>query len=86
MSSYTLTPQFIRDFQALEPDMSPADVEIFDTLLATIVRSPQPVPRVQSFYDPQKPSWLSRSGPFVIHYAFDAQADEVTFINVFRHR
>jgi len=86
MSSYTLTPQFIRDFQALEPDMSPADVEIFDALLAVIVRSPQTVQRVQSFYDPQRPSWLARSGPFVIHYAFDAQADEVTFINLFRRR
>jgi len=86
MSSYILTPQFIRDFQALEPDLSPADTEIFDTLLAAIVRNPQRVQRVQSFYDPQRPSWLSRSGPFVIHYAFDAQADEVAFINLFRRR
>lgn len=86
MSSYTLTPQCIRDFQALEPDMSPADMEIFDALLAAIVRTPQTVQRVQSFYDPQRPSWLARSGPFVIYYAFDAQADEVTFINLFRRR
>jgi hypothetical protein len=86
MSAYTLTPQFVRDFQALEPSMSPADMSIFDALLAAIVRDPQTVHRVQSFYDPQRPSWLSRSGPFVIHYAFDAQADEVTFINLFRRR
>lgn len=86
MSAYTLTPQFARDFRALEPDMSPADLEIFDALLAAIIRNPQTVQRVQSFYDPQRPSWLSRSGPFVVHYAFDAQAGEVTFINVFRRR
>jgi len=66
--------------------MSPADLEIFDALLAAIIRNPQAVQRVQSFYDPQHPSWLCRSGPFVIHYAFDSQADEVTFINVFRRR
>ena len=86
MSSYTLAPQFVRDFQALEPNMSPTDMEVLDTLLAAIVRNPQTVPRVQSFYDPQRPSWLARSGPFVIHYAFDAQADEVTLINLFRRR
>ena len=43
-------------------------------------------PRVKRFYDPQRPSWLPRSGPFGIHYALDSQADEVTVINVFRRR
>jgi hypothetical protein len=66
--------------------INPADREIFDVLLAAIVRDPQTAQRVKSFYDPQRPSWLARASPFVIHYAFDAQADEVTFINLFRHR
>jgi hypothetical protein len=81
---YTLTPQFLRDFQTLEPAMSPADVAVFDALLATVIDDPQGVRRVQSFYDPSRPSWLTRSGPFVVPYAYDIDTDEVVFLNVFR--
>lgn len=84
MRRYTLTPQFLRDFQALEPDMSPADVTVCDTLLAAVINDPQGVRRVQSFYDPVRPSWLSRSGPFVVHYAYNIDTNEVVFLNIFR--
>jgi len=83
---YTLAPQFVRDFQALESGMSPADQEILNTLMAAVISDPQGVERVQSFYDPQRPSWLTRSDPFVVHFAFDADADEVIFLNLFRRR
>jgi hypothetical protein len=83
---YTLSPQFARDFQALEPALSPADKEILDTLLVAVINNPQGLQRVQTFYDPHRPSWLVRSDPFVVHYAFDPDADEVTFINLFRRR
>ena len=86
MRSYTFAPQFIRDFQALESGMSPADKEIVDTLLVAIIRNPDTLQRVQTFYDPHRPSWLVRSDPFVVHYAFGADADEVTFLNLFRRR
>jgi hypothetical protein len=64
--------------------MSLADGAIVDALLAAILNDPQRIRRVQSFYDPQRPSWLSRSGPFVVHYAYDVTADEVVFLNLFR--
>lgn len=66
--------------------MSPADKEIVDALLVAVIGSPHTVQRVQSFYDPRRPSWLVRSDPFVVHYAFGADADEVTFLNLFRRR
>jgi hypothetical protein len=81
---YTLAPQFLRDFQALESGMSPADVEIVDALLAAGINNPQGLRRVQPFYDPHRPSWLVRSDPFVAHYAFDVDTDEVVFLNLFR--
>lgn len=86
MRSYTFAPQFIRDFQALESGMSPADKAIIDALLVAVIRSPNTVQRVQSFYDPRRPSWLVRSDPFVVHYAFDVDSDEVTLLNLFRRR
>ena len=66
--------------------MSPADQIIVDALLAAVIDDPEGVPRVQSFYDPRSPSWLARSDPFVVHFAFDVDADEVTFLNLFRRR
>jgi hypothetical protein len=81
---YTLTPQFLRDFRTLEPDMSLADIATVDALLAAVISNPQGVRRVQSFYDPQRPSWLSRASSFVVHYAYDVDVDEVTFLNIFR--
>lgn len=86
MKRYTLALQFIRDFQALESGMSPADQQTLDALLAAVVNDPQGVERVQSFYDPQRASWLARSDPFVVHFAFDVDADEVVFLNLFRRR
>ena len=86
MRSYTFAPQFIRDFQALESGMSPTDMEIVDALLVAIIRNPNTVQRVQTFYDPHRPSWLVRSDPFVVHYAFDVDADDVVFLNLFRRR
>ncbi len=64
--------------------MSSADVEALDSLLVAVITKPQGLQRVQSFYDPYHPSWLVRSGPFVLHYAFDANTDEVVFLNLFR--
>lgn len=86
MKHYTLAPQFIRDFQALESGMSPADEEILNTLLAAVINNPQGVERIQSFYDPRRPSWLARSDPFVVHFAYDVDEDDVFFLNLFRRR
>ena len=66
--------------------MSPADQTILDALLAAVINAPEGVPRVQSFYDPRRPSWLARSDPFVLHFAFEMDANEVFFLNLFRRR
>ena len=86
MRRYVLGPHFVRDFRALEALMSPADLETFDALLAAIVRDPESPQRVPSFYDPIRPSWLRRADPFLVHYAFNAERDEVAFLNLFRRR
>jgi len=84
LRNYTSNARFLRDFQTLEPGMSPADIEIVDALLAAVIATPQGVRRVQSFYDPAQPGWLTRSGPFVIYYAYHVDTDEVVFLNIFR--
>ncbi|MFQ5683194.1 MAG: hypothetical protein ACE5HC_07975 [Candidatus Binatia bacterium] len=66
--------------------MSPADEEILDALLATMISAPQGLQRMQTFYDPHNPSWLVRSDPFVVHFSFDLDTDEVVFLNLFRRR
>ncbi len=66
--------------------MSSADEEILDALLAAVIKDPQGVEKVQTFYDPHRPSWLARSDPFVVHFAYDVDADEVVFLNLFRRR
>jgi hypothetical protein len=76
----------LRDFRLLESGMSPADEEILDALLAAVISDPEGVQRVQSFYDPFRPSWLARSDPFVVHFSYDGDTDEVLFLNLFRRR
>ena len=66
--------------------MSLADIEALNELLIAVIHDPQGRPRVQSFYDPSRPSWLVRSDPFVVHYAFDMDEDEVVFLNLFRRQ
>ncbi len=66
--------------------MSLADDEILDHLMAAVINDPQGMQRVQSFYDPRHPSWLVRSDPFVVHFSYDVDADEVVFLNLFRRR
>ena len=82
MRRYVLGAHFLRNFRALEALMSPADTEIFDALLAAIVRDPESPQRIPSFYDPTRPSWLRRADPFLVHYVFDTDRDEVTFAGV----
>jgi hypothetical protein len=83
---FSLTQQFLKDFRRLEPGMSPADQASVDALLAAIVARPERPDRVQTFSDPARPSWLVRADPFVVHYAFDPDGDEVQFLNLFRRR
>ncbi len=67
-------------------DLSPADNQMLDRLLTAVIANPLGIRRAQSFYDPKRPSWLTRSDPFLLHYAYDSEADEVTLPNLFRRR
>ncbi|MGH7819724.1 MAG: hypothetical protein ACREQ9_08125 [Candidatus Binatia bacterium] len=84
MRGFRFTRSYLRDQLALEGQLSPADEELLDRTIATIVQEPLDVPRIPSFYEPSRPSWLARSGALVIHYALDAESGEVVFMNLFR--
>jgi hypothetical protein len=86
VNHYRLAPQFLRDFRALEPGLSPADQGVIDALFTEVVRHPDSPRRIQSFYDPMTPSWLLRSDRFLVHYAVDDQRGEVILLNVFWRR
>lgn len=86
MSRTAFAPQFLRDFQALETTMSDADAAIVDDMLASVTAKPQRPDRFQAYYDPVRPSWLLRVDPFLLHYAYDDEQDEVIFLNLFRRR
>ena len=51
-----------------------------------MVADPERPDRFQTFYDPARPSWLLRADPFMVHYAYDADRDEVIFLILFRRR
>ena len=86
MSRYAFTTQFLRDFRHLQSGLSPADEETLDELLATVIRHPEQRDRFPTFYDPSRPSWMLRSDPFMLHYAYDRAHDKVILLNVFRRR
>lgn len=86
MRRYALSRQFLRDFRSLEPQMSPADAALLDRLLAEVLAHPEDTRRIQTFYDPDRPSWLRRADPFMVHYAVDVDRDEILFLNLFRRR
>jgi hypothetical protein len=51
-------------------------------MLAAIAADPALPGRVQSFSDPQMPSYLYRSGSFLVHYRLTADG-KVEFLNLF---
>jgi hypothetical protein len=86
VSRVAFAPQFLRDFQALEPTMSETDADIVDRMLAGVATKPQRADRFPAFYDPTRPSWLLRADPFLLHYAYDTEQGDVIFLNLFRRR
>jgi hypothetical protein len=86
VARYRLAPQFLRDFAALEAELKPDDERTVDALLADVIARPQRADRFATFYDPDHPSWMVRSDPFLLHYSYDDDRDEVTLLNLFRRR
>ncbi|MGH7898149.1 MAG: hypothetical protein ACREQQ_09360 [Candidatus Binatia bacterium] len=77
---------YLRDFAALESGLTEKDRQTLDRIMAAVVANPSLPGRVPSFYDPDRPSWLARADPFVLHYMHDVDADEVVFLNLFQRR
>jgi hypothetical protein len=86
VTAYRLAPQFLRDFAAIEQELNAEGQRTLDALLASVIAQPQRADRFPTFYDPDHPSWLLRSDPFLVHYAYDDDRDEITFLNLFRRR
>jgi len=83
---FSFAKQFVRDNEAIAADMSTADRERLDELIAGVVSNPRRPGRFPAFYDPDQPSGLLRAHPFLVHYAYRPDGDEVTFLNLFRRR
>jgi len=65
-----------------EKSASPRDREALEQVLAATAADPALPGRVPSFYDPQTPSYLYRSGSFLVHYRLTADG-KVEFLNLF---
>ena len=86
MTRFRFDRAYLRDFADLDPGLTQKEREAIDLAMSAIVRNPAVRGRIQSFYDPERPSWLLRFDPFVVHYCYDEEADEVIFLNLFRRK
>jgi hypothetical protein len=77
------TEAFLRRLIEVERMASTAELALLDGTLARIVDDPYLRDRFPTFYDPQLPTFLVRSGPFLIEFAVDDAGDTVTFVSLF---
>jgi hypothetical protein len=82
VAEFTFSRRFVSDVAAWEKSASPRDQEALEQVLAAIASDPALPGRVPSFYDPQVPSYLYRSGAFLVHYRLTASG-RVEFLNLF---
>ena len=83
MAEPTFTQAFLRRSIEVEKVASNTELELLDRTLARIVEDPYLPERFPAFYDPQHPTFLVRSGPFLKEFAVDKDADRVTFVSLF---
>ncbi len=81
MAGFSFSFRFLRDLQEWQNGASARDEEVLERLLAAIAANPRLPGRTHSYYDPNRPSFLFRVGPLVIHYR--VTNDEVEFLNLF---
>ncbi|MGE5218149.1 MAG: hypothetical protein ACM3SP_14200 [Chloroflexota bacterium] len=82
MAEYRFSRRFLEELSAFEKSASPRDLKAVDEILAAIASDPDLPGRVSSFYDPASPSYLYRSGKFLIHFRVP-NSDIVEFLNLF---
>jgi hypothetical protein len=74
--------RFLADVAEWERQASPRDHEAFSQIVASIADDPALPGRAPSFYDPESPSYLYRSGSLLVHYRV-TQDGQVEFLNLF---
>jgi hypothetical protein len=82
VADFLFSRRFLQEVMDWEKSASPRDREALEQVLAAIAADPALPGRVPSFYNPQAPSYLYRSGSFLVHYRLTADG-KVEFLNLF---
>jgi len=77
------THAFLRRVIEVERIASTTELTVLDRTLARIAQDPYLPERFPAFYDPQRPTFLVRSDPFLIEFALDEETHAVTFVSLF---
>jgi len=72
----------VQDVAEWERHASENEREALTQVLAAVTADPTLPGRSPSFYDPVVPSYLYRSGPFLVHYRLNPDGS-VEFLNLF---
>ena len=86
MAEPAFTQAFLHRSIEVEKAASATELELLDRTLARIVEDPYLPERFPTYYDPQYPTFLVRSEPFLIEFAVDEEADRITFVSLFYRR
>jgi hypothetical protein len=84
VGGFSFSDRFLRDLIRWEGTATPRETETLTKALAAIASDPRLPGRSLSHYDPRRPSFLFRAGPFLIHYRV-TPAQDVEFLNLYRY-
>jgi hypothetical protein len=82
VAEFLFSRRFLREVVNWEKSASPRDRDVLEQILAAIAADPALPGRVPSFYNPQEPSYLYRTGSFLVQYRLTADG-KVEFLNLF---
>jgi hypothetical protein len=83
VAEFSCSERFLRDLLEWEERASPKEMEALEIVLAGIAVNPRLPGRFSSYYDPDRPSFLYRFGPLIIHYRVMPDGT-IEFLNLFR--
>jgi hypothetical protein len=82
VAEYHFARPFLEELSQFERSASASDLRRLEEVLAAIIDTPDLPGRVPSFYDPTSPSYLNRSGNFLIHFRLP-NPGVIEFLNLF---
>ncbi|MGE0823429.1 MAG: hypothetical protein AB7G75_27270 [Candidatus Binatia bacterium] len=85
MAEFRFVPTCLTEISQIEAACLPREARLLDAALARTATNPNVASQFPSFYDPQKPSFLYRADPFMIHFRIGDDG-VVEFLNVFWRR